>query len=73
MSEFLKQANCIGVDPNTFFPEQRDWATMNAAKAICRECVVKELCLETNLSETVGIYGGTSARERQRIRGSRGL
>lgn len=68
----MEQANCIGRDPNIFFPEQRDWATMNLAKAICKECVVKEECLELNLDESVGVYGGTSARERQRIRRQRG-
>ena len=42
-------------------------------RAICNTCPVKDECLEANLHERDGIYGGMSARERQRIRGQRGV
>lgn len=70
-TQVMEKANCIGIDPNIFFPEQYDWKAMNVAKAICEECVVKTVCLEDNLNETIGVFGGTSARERLRIRSSR--
>lgn len=66
-------ANCLGVDPDLFFPERG--ASTREAKAVCRACVVREDCLEyaiTN-SEKFGIWGGLSERERRRIRRARAL
>jgi WhiB family redox-sensing transcriptional regulator len=55
-------ANCLGVDPDLFFPEE-----------VCRGCVVREQCLEFALQngEKFGIWGGLSERERRRIRRQR--
>ena len=39
------QANCMGVDPDLFFPERG--ASTREAKEVCRGCVVREDCLET--------------------------
>jgi WhiB family redox-sensing transcriptional regulator len=63
--------NCLGVDPDLFFPERG--ASTKEAKAVCRGCVVREDCLEHALtnSEKFGIWGGMSARERRRIRRAR--
>ncbi len=67
------KANCLGVDPDLFFPERG--ASTKEAKAVCRGCVVKEDCLEYALAngEKFGIWGGMSERERRRIRRARAL
>ena len=66
-------ANCLGVDPDLFFPERG--ASTKEAKAVCRACVVREDCLEYALenSEKFGIWGGLSERERRRLRRARAL
>ena len=68
-----RQANCMGVDPDLFFPERG--ASTREAKEVCRGCVVQEDCLEYALanSEKFGIWGGLSERERRRIRRRRAL
>jgi len=67
------QANCLGVDPDLFFPERG--ASTKEAKAVCRGCVVREDCLEYALAngEKFGIWGGLSERERRKIRRQRAL
>ena len=66
-------ANCLGVDPDLFFPERG--ASTKEAKEVCRGCVVREECLEYALqnSEKFGIWGGMSERERRRIRRARAI
>ena len=67
------QANCLGADPNLFFPEQG--ASTREAREICRGCVVRMDCLEYALAngEKFGIWGGLSERERRRLRRQRAL
>ena len=67
------EANCLGVDPDLFFPERG--ASTKEAKAVCKGCVVREVCLEFALQngEKFGIWGGLSERERRRIRRQRAL
>jgi len=67
------EANCLGVDPDLFFPERG--ASTKEAKAVCKGCVVREDCLEFALQngEKFGIWGGFSERERRRIRRQRAL
>jgi WhiB family redox-sensing transcriptional regulator len=67
------QANCLGVDPDLFFPERG--ASTREAKGVCRGCEVREDCLEYALvnGEKFGIWGGLSERERRRIRRQRTL
>ena len=67
------RANCMGVDPDLFFPERG--ASTREAKEVCRGCVVREDCLEYALAngEKFGIWGGLSERERRRIRRMRTL
>ena len=62
------RANCMGVDPDLFFPERG--ASTREAKEVCRGCVVREDCLEYALAngEKFGIWGGLSERERRRVR-----
>jgi WhiB family redox-sensing transcriptional regulator len=66
-------ANCLGVDPDLFFPERG--ASTREAKEVCRGCIVRAQCLEYALvhSEKFGIWGGMSERERRRIRRRRAL
>ena len=66
-------ANCLGVDPDLFFPERG--ASTREAKEVCRGCVVRPDCLEFALAngEKFGIWGGMSERERRRIRRQRAL
>ena len=68
-----EQANCLGVDPDLFFPERG--ASTKEAKAVCRGCEVRAECLEYALTpgEKFGIWGGWSERERRRVRRQRAL
>ncbi|MCY3560687.1 MAG: WhiB family transcriptional regulator [bacterium] len=64
-------ANCLGVDPDLFFPERG--ASTKEAKRVCGACVVRSECLEYALAngEKFGIWGGMSERERRRVRRER--
>ena len=68
-----ERANCLGVDPDLFFPERG--ATTKEAKSVCGGCEVKNECLEYALrhGEKFGVWGGMSERERRRIRRQRAL
>jgi WhiB family redox-sensing transcriptional regulator len=68
-----ERANCLGVDPDLFFPERG--ASTREAKGVCRGCEVKDECLEYALAhgEKFGIWGGLSERERRRVRRARAL
>jgi WhiB family transcriptional regulator, redox-sensing transcriptional regulator len=63
-----RSANCLGVDPDLFFPERG--GSTREAKEVCRGCVVREQCLQFALEngEKFGIWGGMSERERRRLR-----
>ena len=65
------RANCMGVDPELFFPERG--SSTREAKEVCRGCVVRGDCLEFAIanSEKFGIWGGMSERERRRVRRAR--
>src|SRR6266511_158376 len=65
------EANCLGVDPDLFFPERG--ASTREAKEVCRACVVRQECLKYALvnGEKFGIWGGLSERERRRLRRQR--
>ncbi len=66
-------ANCKATDTNLFFPERG--ASSKEGKAVCSDCVVREQCLEESLSryDTHGIWGGTSDRQRRRIKEQRAI
>ncbi len=63
-----RRSNCLGVDPDLFFPERG--ASTREAKSVCRACEVQADCLEYALEagEKFGIWGGMSERERRRLR-----
>ncbi len=66
-------AGCRSADPEMFFPVGDAPAADEAAsvaKAVCRTCVVRSPCLEYALAtkQVDGIWGGTTERERRRLR-----
>lgn len=64
-----RRAACLGVDPDLFFPDRG--GSQNTAKEICSRCVVRIICLEVNINEKFGVWGGLSERERRRLRRAR--
>lgn len=64
---------CKQTDPEAFFPEQG--GSVEAPKAICEGCPVREACLQYALDndEQFGIWGGLTRRERIQLLKSRGL
>ncbi len=70
---WTSRANCIGVDPELFFPERG--ASTREAKEVCRGCAARDDCLEYALDngEKFGIWGGMSERERRRLRRARAM
>jgi WhiB family redox-sensing transcriptional regulator len=68
-----QRARCRGVDTKVFLPGQGD--PVGPAKALCRECEVREECLNFALSlpagDDRGIWGGISERQRRDIRRER--
>jgi WhiB family transcriptional regulator, redox-sensing transcriptional regulator len=68
-------AACAEVDPELFFPDTGQVPQAAAAKAVCAGCAVRGPCLEAALhgpqarDDHTGIFAGTTARERVRLRG----
>ncbi len=65
---WAERARCRGVDPRLFFPERQELPLLGLA--YCRTCPVREQCLAEALAEPElkGIWGGTTERERRRMR-----
>ena len=71
-----RYALCDGVGQTMFFAERG--TRCSEARALCRACPVSEECLDFALhmpaaEDIVGIWGGTSAPERRRLRAQRGI
>ena len=69
-------ASCREADPTIFFPigsTGRALRQIAAAKAVCMDCSVKELCLEFALktNQDSGVWGGASEEERRQLRRER--
>lgn len=65
--KWYDSAECAKEDPELFFPQQEELrSSSEKAKAICRRCHVMEECLQWALdtNQTIGIWGGMSASER---------
>lgn len=61
------------MDPELFFPFQRERVSPDA-RAACAGCAVKKACLEHALRfEDMGFWAGTSAAERERLREAAGI
>jgi WhiB family redox-sensing transcriptional regulator len=65
--KWMQAAACNGLDPNLFHPERGE--SSHHAKAVCDGCAVRELCADYAIEHriAVGIWGGTSGRERRRL------
>ena len=61
-------ALCAQTDPELFFPEKG--GSTREAKALCRRCPVRDDCLDYALAHDArfGIWGGTSERDRRRMK-----
>ena len=66
--DWVSQGLCGQVDPELFYPGQRDCG--NEAKRLCRSCPVQTQCLTWALdhNETHGIWGGYSPQQRKTMR-----
>lgn len=68
---WVDRANCMGLDPDLFFPEKGHPSVNQEAIEVCRRCVVRAECLEyaqTSPVEIVGVWGGLTPRQRQAVR-----
>lgn len=65
------RALCAQTDPDAFYPEKG--GSTREAKKVCRNCEVRQECLEYALQhdERFGIWGGKSERERRALRRER--
>jgi WhiB family redox-sensing transcriptional regulator len=70
-SGWRDHAECRGIDPGIFHPDDEDETeeSAEAAKAVCALCPVREPCLEHAIAvrEKHGVWGGLTARERRRL------
>lgn len=72
MTSWRKEAACLGMPLDLFFPKQK-WDAENvpnAIRQICNACPVAMDCLEYALSldTNVGIWAATTPRQREAIR-----
>ena len=69
---WMARGACHGIDPELFFPISatgRSTPQINAAKAVCGRCPVREDCLSYALRVMPdGIWGGTTREERAAVR-----
>lgn len=70
-TDWMDHANCLGVDPDLFFPQRGE--STKEAEAVCAACLVRDECLAYALrhNEKFGVWGGKSDRERRQIRRAR--
>lgn len=75
---WAEDALCAQTDPDIWFPEIGGHREAAIARRICRACPVRAECLDYALAGAdtwnglaTGIWGGTSPRERARIRQAR--
>lgn len=76
-----KDAECLNLDPDIFYPHFKQYDHVHnaivaqPALEICKNCRVREDCLEFALAiqEKQGIWGGMTPAQRQRARRQRAL
>lgn len=71
LPKFSAPARCAETDPDAFIPEQG--TRIDAAKAICLRCEVRDECLAYALDHQLdddedGLWGGTTPRQRRKMR-----
>ena len=68
LSDWKHLGACVGKDRDLFFPDSSRWGEVRA-KAICESCDVRAQCMDYAIEfNEVGIWGGTTERERKRIK-----
>jgi len=75
---WAERALCAQADPDTWYPQRGKGGQARLAKKICAACPVRIQCLKYALAGAdtwggiaTGIWGGTTPRERERIRRNR--
>lgn len=60
--------SCLGTDPEIFVSD--NLGDQNYAKLVCENCVVLSQCLSYAMERPalVGVWGGTSSKDRGRMR-----
>lgn len=68
------RANCLGADPEAFFPDGNVTTEMGTALRVCAACDIRSECAEWGIHfEGYGIWGGLNATDRNKIRRKRGV
>ena len=73
LPDWMAYGHCRGADVNLFFPSAEDTvsaqASIAAAKALCAQCgVISECRAWAMMYEGFGVWGGLSAKERERAK-----
>ena len=71
--DWREKASCRSVDPDLFFPVGTTGVALvqiEHAKSVCRQCDVKQACLDFAIqtNQESGVWGGTSEEERRKLR-----
>ena len=71
--DWRSKAACLTVDPELFFPIGNTGSAISQvaeAKAVCRECDVKGICLQWAIdnNQDSGVWGGMSEEERRSLK-----
>ena len=77
MLDWLKRANCRGMDPHLFFYAQKDYEHIRPpfeVQLACKHCRVRDECYVYALRhEEFGYWAGTTPPERRRLRKAAGI
>jgi WhiB family redox-sensing transcriptional regulator len=73
LTDWRESSRCKEMDPDLFFPVGTTGPALlqiEAAKAVCRQCNVRENCLGYALdsNQEYGIWGATTEEERRYMR-----
>lgn len=70
--DWYSDANCLGLDASLFFADAPG-PNMTGAKAVCAGCSVADQCLKHAMDthEFYGVWGGTSPKQRRKLREGR--
>jgi WhiB family redox-sensing transcriptional regulator len=70
----FSRANCVGTDPEAFFPKNGLDSQLMAAKRVCARCEIIDSCAEWSIRhEGDGFWAGMTALQRKQIRTERGI
>lgn len=67
--DWMKDAKCAGLGNDQFFPDSGETQKCILACRFCRDCLVREECLEFALANRIhyGVWGGMSSPRRERL------